>query len=103
MTSSAIHDPLAINLHRQTRSLLSIIPSSSHTTDLLDASSTPKLLAILSRLLAVPALTLTIASLYRPILFDLCARWLEIQDNTEEQLVALCLLLEIHEELYPYV
>jgi midasin len=104
MTSSAIHDPLGINLHRQTRILQHILPApSNYATDVLNATSTPELLAVLSRLLAIPAFTLTIATLYRPILLDLCARWLDEQVNTEEQLVALCLLLEVHEELFPYV
>lgn len=105
MTStSAIHDPLGINLRRQTRILQNILPTpSNHATDLLNSSSTPELLAVLSRLLALPPYTLTIATLYRPILFDLCARWLDEKLNTEEQLVALCLLLEVHEELFPCV
>ncbi|RDB14764.1 Midasin [Hypsizygus marmoreus] len=101
-TISDIHDPLTINLRRQTRTLLSTIPASSrHSNDLLNASSTSELLTILSRLLAQPAFTLTIAALFRPILFDLCARWLGDEQNTEEQLVALCLLVEVHEELFP--
>lgn len=105
MTStSAIHDPLGINLRRQTRSLQNILPTpSNHATDLFNFSSTPELLAVLSRLLALPPYTLIIATLYRPILFDLCARWLDEEVNTEEQLVALCLLLEVHEELFPCV
>jgi midasin len=104
MTSSCFHDPLALNLRRQTRALLSAIPTSSqYAIDIQNASSTTQLLPILSRLLTEPAFTLTIASLYRPILYDLCARWLQDYTNTEEQLIALCLLIEIHEELFPYV
>ncbi|KAF8073543.1 midasin nuclear AAA ATPase [Lyophyllum atratum] len=99
---SVIHDPLSINLRRQTTALLSTVPhSSKYASDLLSATSTKELLATLSRLLELPAFTLTIATLYRPILFDLCARWLEDQENSEDQLVALCLLLENHEELFP--
>ncbi|KAF9464151.1 midasin nuclear AAA ATPase [Collybia nuda] len=99
--TSAIHDPLCINLHRQTRILQNILPTPSlHATELLNLP-TSELLAALSRLLAAPEFTLTIATLYRPILFDLCARWLDDETNTEDQLVALCLLLEIHEELFP--
>ncbi|KAG5644766.1 hypothetical protein DXG03_007674 [Asterophora parasitica] len=103
MTStSAIHDPLLINLSRQTTTLLSSIPNSSkHATDLLNAASDTELLTILSCLLSLPAFTLKVATLYRPILFDLCARWLDNEKNSEEQLVALCFLLEVHEELFP--
>jgi midasin len=104
MASRDFHDPLALNLRRQTQALLSTIPTSSqYAIDIQNASSTTQLLPILSRFLAAPALTLTIALLYRPILYDLCARWLQDQSNTEEQLIALCLLIEIHEELFPYV
>jgi midasin len=51
----------------------------------------------------VPAYTQLIATLFRPILIDLCARWLENEDGSEQYLVALCYLLEVHEELFPYV
>jgi midasin len=104
MASSGIHDPLTLNLRRQTTALLSTIPTSSqYAIDIQNASSTAQLLTILSKLLAAPAFTLTVADLYRPVLYDLCARWLENHQNTEEQLVALCLLIEVHEELFPFV
>ncbi|KAF5382460.1 hypothetical protein D9615_002742 [Tricholomella constricta] len=100
--TSAIHDPLFINLRRQTAILLSTIPNpSKHATDLFNVTSNVEHLAILSRLLSLPALTLKIATLYRPLLVDLCARWLDNSENSEDQLVALCLLLEVHEELFP--
>lgn len=101
-STSAIHDPLEINLSRQTRHLLSIIPSESEYAEAIkNASTTREFLATLSRLLTVPAYTQLIATYYRPILLDLCARWIEVDDSKEEQLVALCLLLEVHEELFP--
>ncbi|KAG6909303.1 hypothetical protein DXG01_001247, partial [Tephrocybe rancida] len=101
-TTSAIHDPLTINLRRQTTLLLATIPNpSKYATDIINVKSTTDLLVTLSQLLQVPAFTLTIATLYQPILFDLCVRWLDVVENTEEQLVALCLLLENHEELFP--
>ena len=99
-----MNDPLRLNLGRQTRVLLENISiTSNFAADIRNASSTSQLLAILSTLLAAPSLTLTIAALYRPILFDLCSRWLQHKQNTEDQLVALALLLEVHEELFPYV
>ena len=102
MAPSGLHDPLTINLRRQTAALLSAIPT-SYAIVIQNASSTKQLLAILSKLLALPPLTQTIATLYRPILYDLCARWLEDDQNIEDKLVALCLLIQIHEELFPFV
>ncbi|KAJ7288003.1 P-loop containing nucleoside triphosphate hydrolase protein [Mycena rebaudengoi] len=101
---SAIHDPLAINLRGQTRILLSSLPPDSpHALTLRNAASgtTTKLLTVLSGFLALPELTLQIATIYRPILLDLAVRWLDEPENAEDQLVALCLLLEVHEELFP--
>ncbi|KAJ7451619.1 midasin nuclear AAA ATPase [Mycena latifolia] len=101
---SAIHNPLAINLRGQTRVLLASLPSDSpHVARLLDAASktSTQLATVLSDLLPSPDLTLLIATIFRPILLDLCARWLDEPQNTEDQLVALCYLLEVHEELFP--
>ena len=99
-----IHDPLKINLHRQKTLLLSSIPQNTiYTEALIKASFSSQLLATLSTILAVPAYTQLIATLFRPILIDLCARWLESKDESEQYLIALCYLLEVHEELFPYV
>ncbi|KAJ7264443.1 hypothetical protein B0H12DRAFT_1209400, partial [Mycena haematopus] len=101
---SAIHDPLAMNLRGQTRVLISSLPlDSPHASKLATAVSqtSTELLAVLSSLLASPDLTLLIATIFRPILLNLSARWLDEPQNTEEQLVALCFLLEVHEELFP--
>ncbi|KAJ6531011.1 hypothetical protein B0H10DRAFT_2171534 [Mycena sp. CBHHK59/15] len=99
---SAIHDPLAINLRGQTRVLLSSLPPDSpHAPTLRNATSGAEITAMLSGLLASPDLTIQIATIFRPILLDLSARWLDEPQNTEDQLVALCLLLEVHEEIFP--
>ena len=99
-----MNDPLKINLHRQKTLLLSSIsPDAICTEALKNASSSSQLLATLSTILAVPAYTQLIATLFRPILIDLCARWLENENGSEQHLVALCYLLEVHEELFPYV
>ncbi|KAJ7086033.1 midasin nuclear AAA ATPase [Mycena belliarum] len=101
---SAIHYPLAINLRGQTRVLLaSLPPDSPYAPRLRDAASNSSthLVAVLSELLASPGLTLLIATFFRPILLELTARWLDEPQNTEDQLVALCHLLEVHEELFP--
>ena len=69
--------PLRFNYKRQTLSLISRLPSDSPYVALLhNATSTAELLQTLSSLLSKPELTLTIATLFRPLLLDLCARWL---------------------------
>jgi midasin len=107
MSFSAIHDPLTINLHRQTQFLISKLPTESpYTKELLGVEDYADLLKTLSRLLSVPSLTMGIASAFRPMLLDLCARWLveeeeEEEDVCEERLIAICMLVEVHEELFP--
>ncbi|KAG7445730.1 P-loop containing nucleoside triphosphate hydrolase protein [Guyanagaster necrorhizus] len=96
--ASTIYDPLSFNFLRQNQLFLEKIRSSNIHSALI---TTQLSLATLSRLLTVSSLTTTVADVYRPILFDLCARWIEQSDCTEDQLVALCLLIEVHEELYP--
>jgi midasin len=104
MSVKGMQDPLAINLRRQTRYLLSKISSESPFAQALqNAVSLPELLALLSHLLVVPSLTLFMAETFRPILFDLCARWLHDDQHLDQKFIALCLLLEPHQELFPYV
>ncbi|KAL6308298.1 midasin [Sparassis latifolia] len=94
MTVEDIHDPLTINLKKQTARLRERI--------LFDQPSSPtELLHILSRLLYTPEYTTTVADIFRPLLLDLCARWLLDDGNSEDKFEALCLLLEAHPELYP--
>ncbi|CCL98515.1 uncharacterized protein FIBRA_00514 [Fibroporia radiculosa] len=100
--AAEIQDPLTLNLGRQTNILLSYLPNDSqYATTLRTASSRAELLCILSNLLATPGLTNTIAVLFRPLLLDLCARWLFDEENLTENFYALCLLLDIHPEIYP--
>jgi len=101
--ASAIHDPLALNLSRQKALLLSYIPPQTfHYNAIKQSNTTRQLLSTLSTLLAIPAFTKIIATLFRPILTDLCARWLEVDADVEQHLVALCYLVEVHEELFSY-
>jgi midasin len=100
----AFHDPLKLNLNRQTRIVISKLPPTSPYVKKLHhdlASSQRDLLATLSSLLAVPSLTLTVANLFRPVLIPLCAQWLADPEQIEEKLIALCLLVQPHEELFP--
>jgi midasin len=102
MAFSAIHDPLTTNLKRQTGVLLSQLPSQSpYATVLLNASTNKEFLAVISGLLAVPSLTLSVANVFRPLLVPLCALWLDNEENQEEKLIALCLLIQPHEQLFP--
>ncbi|KAG1851990.1 hypothetical protein C8R48DRAFT_836267 [Suillus tomentosus] len=102
MTSTNAFDPLTINLEKQKRALCALLPPNSFHIQHITEANTPKhALSTLSRLLAVPALTLTIADLFRPLLIDLCARWLHDDDDIEDRFIAFCLLIELHEELYP--
>ncbi|EGN98495.1 hypothetical protein SERLA73DRAFT_110025 [Serpula lacrymans var. lacrymans S7.3] len=100
--TNTVHDPLTINLAKQTRALLCCIPAESiYAQNVIQASSPKDLLSTLSRLLAVPALTLLVAKTFRPLLLDLCVRWLHDDDDLENRFAALCLLIEPHEEIFP--
>ena len=102
--TNSICDPLTINLSRQTRLLSDLLPRDSpHLAALRNASSRPGLLIQLSRLLATPGLTITVATLFRPLLLELCARWLEEDGDLEDKLEGAALLLEIHPEIFPCV
>ena len=98
--ADAIYDPLSINLRRQTRLFLK--KNLSYDVELSNTTSVHELLIALSRLLAKSPLTELIATTFRPILMDLCARWIEGDDCSEEQLIAIAFLVEPQEELYPY-
>ncbi|KAJ3798746.1 P-loop containing nucleoside triphosphate hydrolase protein [Lentinula aff. detonsa] len=60
-----------------------------------------QLLDDLSSALATPAYTTCIATLFRPILLDLCARWITNTRSLGNELISLCMLIEVHEELFP--
>ncbi|KIK69742.1 hypothetical protein GYMLUDRAFT_52909 [Collybiopsis luxurians FD-317 M1] len=102
MEGAVFHDPLALNIRRQIQILLSKLPSDdSHLLSISNSTSISQLLANLSRALSIPPYTTHIATLFRPILFDLCARWAANPIDIEQELVALSLLIEVHEELFP--
>lgn len=98
------HDPLTANLHRQVSALVAFLPLESPYRPLLQAcSSNIDVLNCISQLLLVPSFSLTVVSKFRPILLDLAARWLHDENHLEDKFVALCLLIQPHEELFPYV
>lgn len=105
-----INDPLNINIERQAQVLLSQLQSSSlpgpislSLEQIIKASLPPQeALTQISRLLAVPYLTTLVARAFRPLLVDLCARFLEDEAIDEvRRLETLAFLIEIHEEVYP--
>jgi midasin len=62
----------------------------------------PLLLQHLSRLLTIPALTRHIADIARPLLLDLCARWIDDESIGEfERFEAIAFLIGVHREIYP--
>jgi len=97
-----LKDPLKMNLGRQTRSVLKKLgPDSRFTSNIQSTTTTRELLDALSQLLVTPSFTLLVAHEFKPILFDLCARWLLVDGRADEILVALCLLLEPYPQLFP--
>ncbi|THH06083.1 hypothetical protein EW145_g4329 [Phellinidium pouzarii] len=97
-----IPNPLSLNIHRQLNLLLELIPQDSPFFDELQISSSGGgFLPNLSRYMLHPSLTLAIAWAFRPLLMDLCARWLDEDGDIVDKLEALALLIEVHEELYP--
>lgn len=103
-STTMFYDPLMMSLEQQTRAFLETIPQDSplHTI-LLTAPTRAELLRQLSCALLLPEHTDSVALSFRPILLDLCARWLDDEANEENKFEALCLLLGLHPELFPCV
>ncbi|EJD43593.1 P-loop containing nucleoside triphosphate hydrolase protein [Auricularia subglabra TFB-10046 SS5] len=93
-----VADPLALDIGHQSAAL------NAHLGHQLITTLEPRVdfLNQLSRLLATPAYTLVVAKFFRPLLVDLTCRWL-YDDSVAEELrfVALALLIETHEEIFP--
>jgi midasin len=92
-----LFDPLTMNLNRQWSDVFPHIQESL----LQEITSQEQLVDILARLLSDPRYTLLIAEKFRPILFVLCARWLDQEGEEDVKLAALALLINPHEELFP--
>jgi midasin len=94
-------NPLTIDLKQQTDTLISQLPSGSKFSNLLaSCNARSTLLSTLSTLLAEPSLTNAISEAFQPLLVDLCARWLQDEEDAERRFIALCLLIQPHEELF---
>ena len=99
---SALHDPLEMNLTSQTKMFMEKLGNGSpHALKIRRASTRSELLHILSTLLPIPGLTMLVATTFRPILLDLCARFLPVSVDWIAKLEALCLLIGIHPEIFP--
>ncbi len=99
-----LRDPLSLNPKSQWLAFTSKFPDSFSTpqADLVDTSP-GDILSLASKFLLLPSCTTIVADTFRPLLLDLCARWLESSDALEEKLSALCFLLQPHTEIFPYV
>lgn len=95
--------PLSINVRLQITRLLQVVPVSSTLAVLQQTQKGSMLLSQLSRFMIRPAYTMPITQAFRPLLVDLCVRWLDDDENLYEKFEALALLVEVHEEIYPYV
>ncbi|KAH8108664.1 P-loop containing nucleoside triphosphate hydrolase protein [Phellopilus nigrolimitatus] len=97
-----ITDPLTLDARKHMQYLLELIPQDSPFVDVfLKVHSGNTLLSTLSCYMLQPSLTLAIAWSFRPLLMDLCARWLEDDGELYAKLEGLAMLIEVHEELYP--
>ncbi|KAI0036574.1 midasin [Vararia minispora EC-137] len=100
--SGTLLNPLEINLEAQFSRLQEQLPADSvQINGLQHSQSHTVFLSNLSRIMLVPSLTEPIAAFFRPLLLDLCARWLEYPELALEKFEALCLLIQAHEELFP--
>ncbi len=101
---SHLRDPLSLNPKSQLLEFTSNFPEwPSHFQANLADSSPGESLSLASKFLLLPSYTTIVADSFRPLLLDLCARWLEHSEGLEDKLSALCLLLQPHTEILPYV
>ncbi|KAI0769070.1 midasin [Trametes elegans] len=91
-----------LDIKRQTLKLLARLPvEDPHALSLKNAPPGSGSLDTLSELLAIPQYTMLVANLFRPVLIDLCARWLGQTAESLRRFEALCVLIDVHPELYP--
>lgn len=119
--ASLLRDPLKINLKQQIKKLIVAIQHStiesrlpavleifnSFACGLRAVLEKKVLLDAVSRCLSVPQLLETVVDLFRPLLIDLVARWLDDEnvdgEVKEERLIALAYIVEVYEEIFPSV
>ena len=103
-----MHNPLQIDFKKQLGILLTNSEAVKHISDeYLVILQNPVIgnggiiLTVISQLLRTPPLTSLIAQLFRPLIVDLCARWIDLNSDYESTLYALAFLLGWHPEIYP--
>lgn len=118
--ASNLYDPLKINLKKQVRELIQVLSNLSPVVSgrLDDVAETlsgfigasaevevKEVLNAVSKCLGVPQLAEGVVRLFRPLLIDLFARWLEGglegEGEREERLAVLAFVVEVFEEVYP--
>lgn len=104
-----LRDPLSLNPKSQWLAFTSKLPDGSSTSQYNLVDTSPgDVLSLASKFLLLPSCTAVVADTFRPLLLDLCARWLETSEALasealEDKLSALCFLLQPHTEIFPYV
>lgn len=98
-TSQSTWHALSLPFAAQIQTFVQQFPEHAQLRD----ASAKEQLATLSILLKNQKYTIHISKLFSPILVDLCARWLDDQEQDEAKFAVFGLLLPIHEELYRYI
>lgn len=102
MRGVPIKDALTFNLGQQLQLYLQAVsPTVDPLIAQLQASSLPDAVPLLSTLLKNPKYTHLVLQHFRPILLDLCARWLDDEIDDEAKFSAFGFLIPCCEELYP--
>jgi hypothetical protein len=102
--SGHLRDPLSLNPKSQWLAFTSRFPEwSTYFHSNLANSSSREILSLASKFLLLPPCMTVVVDTFRPLLLDLCARWLESSDALEDKLSALCFLLQPHAEIFPCV
>jgi hypothetical protein len=97
-----LRDPLSLNPKSLWLEFTSNYPDwTSHFQANLADSSPAEVLSLASKFLLLQSCTSIIADTFRPLLLDLCSRWLEHSEALEDKLSALCFLLQPHMEIFP--
>jgi midasin len=99
-----LHDPLSLNPKSLWLEFTSKFPEWTYHFQANLADPSPgDVLSLASKFLLLQPCTSIIANIFRPLLLDLCARWLEHSEALEDKLSALCFLLQPHMEIFSYV
>lgn len=97
-------DPIFFDIHSETQRLVSTFPTFRFPPEVSNAPATNavEVLNALSRLMTVPLLTSHIANAFRPILLDLCSRWLDLLELDDLSVFeAIGVIIGIYDEIYP--